>query len=145
MFRSRRLAIATVTILVLIILLVSLDYRSALCMDSSLTLSDILYIDSFRLYHVLSYASRPLWDRPDGPATILPHYYTEGLAIDEHACKLHGWTLRAQQPEMWDAIIVSSEMDLLEIRMNELDSVVDKFFIIESNSASELLTTSSDF
>lgn len=113
MFRSRRLVIATVTILVLI-LLVSLDYR-------------------FRLYHALSYASRPLWDKPDGPATILPHYYTEGLAIDEHACKLHGWASRTQQPKMWDAVIVSSEMDLLEIRMNELDLVVDKFFIIESN------------
>lgn len=145
MFRSRRLVIATVTILVLILLLVSLDYRSALSMVSSLTLADVLYIDSFRLYHALSYASRPLWDKPDGPATILPHYYTEGLAIDEHACKLHGWASRAQQPKMWDAVIVSSEMDLLEIRMNELDLVVDKFFIIESNSASILFTSSSHF
>lgn len=29
---------------------------------------------------------------------------------------------------------MSSELDLLEIRMNELDSVVDNFFIIESNA-----------
>lgn len=33
-----------------------------------------------------------------------------------------------------DAVLMSSEVDLLEIRMNELDSVVDKFFIIESNA-----------
>jgi beta-1,4-mannosyl-glycoprotein beta-1,4-N-acetylglucosaminyltransferase len=29
---------------------------------------------------------------------------------------------------------MSTELDLLEIRMNELDAVVDRFFIIESNA-----------
>lgn len=29
---------------------------------------------------------------------------------------------------------MSTELDLLEIRMNELDPVVDRFYIIESNA-----------
>jgi beta-1,4-mannosyl-glycoprotein beta-1,4-N-acetylglucosaminyltransferase len=51
---------------------------------------------------------------------------------------LHGWTERKSKPEVWDAVIFSTELDLLEIRMNELDDVVDKFFIVESDSQSPL-------
>ena len=91
---------------------------------------------SYQIQNVISYASRPLWDKPDGPTTFITHYYTEGFEFNEAACRLHGWASRAQEPQLWDAVIVSSEMDLLEVRMNELDGVVDKFFIIESNSAS---------
>ena len=35
---------------------------------------------------------------------------------------------------MLDAVLMSSELDLLEIRMNELDAVVDYFLIVESNA-----------
>ena len=35
---------------------------------------------------------------------------------------------------MWDAVLFTTELDLLEIRMEELDAVVDKFFILESNA-----------
>jgi len=31
-------------------------------------------------------------------------------------------------------VLMSSELDLLEIRLNELDAVVDRFFIVESNA-----------
>lgn len=34
---------------------------------------------------------------------------------------------------MWDAILFSTELDLLEIRMHELKDVVSKFFIVESD------------
>lgn len=91
---------------------------------------------SYQVQNAISYASRPLWDRPDGPTKFITHYYTEGLEFSDATCELHGWTSRVQEPKLWDAVIVSSEMDLLEIRMNELDGVVDKFFIIESNSVS---------
>ena len=55
--------------------------------------------------------------------------------MDSHACQLHGWAERQVKDfKVVDAILMSNEVDLLEIRMNELDSVVDKFFIIESNA-----------
>lgn len=53
-----------------------------------------------------------------------------------HMCKVHGWSQRsaASSTRVLDAVLMSSELDLLEIRMNELDSVVDRFFIVESNT-----------
>ena len=56
--------------------------------------------------------------------------------MDLHACQLHEWKQREDQEniQVLDAVLMSSELDLLEIRMNELDSVVDKFFIVESNA-----------
>ncbi|KAG6879652.1 hypothetical protein C0992_000094 [Termitomyces sp. T32_za158] len=86
--------------------------------------------------NVLSYATRPLWDAADGPKKIVSHYYAEGMKMDRHACQLHGWNEREARDDVkvMDAVLMSSELDLLEIRMNELDSVVDSFFIIESNA-----------
>ena len=50
---------------------------------------------------------------------------------------MHGWKLRSteigEKKEMWDAVLFTSELDLLEVRFTELDPVVDKFFILESN------------
>ncbi|KZT25366.1 glycosyltransferase family 17 protein [Neolentinus lepideus HHB14362 ss-1] len=87
---------------------------------------------SSRIRNFLSYSTRPLWDTPIGPRGILPHYYAEGVVFDERLCSLHGWRSREQAAEVWDAILVSTEVDLLEVRMHELDSVVSKFFIVES-------------
>ena len=36
-------------------------------------------------------------------------------------------------PEVWDAVLFSSELDLLEIRLHELSDVVSKFFIVEAD------------
>ncbi|KAL0072685.1 hypothetical protein AAF712_000448 [Marasmius tenuissimus] len=53
-------------------------------------------------------------------------------------CSLHGWKERTAEGQrtvqVLDAVLMSSELDLLEIRLNELDSVVDWFFIVESNA-----------
>ncbi|TDL22556.1 glycosyltransferase family 17 protein [Rickenella mellea] len=89
----------------------------------------------YQLQNLLSYASRPLWDTSDGPRQILPHYHADGIEIDEKLCQLHGWKRRAERdaPQLWDAVLFSGELDLLEIRMHELRHVVDKFFILESN------------
>lgn len=56
--------------------------------------------------------------------------------MDAHTCILHGWTKRADEPnvKVLDAVLMSTELDLLEIRLNELDSVVDYFLIVESNA-----------
>ena len=66
---------------------------------------------------------------------MLPHYYAEGIPYDDHLCSLHGWDIRDENelPEVWDAVLFSSELDLLEIRMHELSSIVSKFFIVESD------------
>ncbi|EJD54629.1 glycosyltransferase family 17 protein [Auricularia subglabra TFB-10046 SS5] len=88
---------------------------------------------SYQLKNLVSYASRPLWDHPDGPKTIIPHYHADGLLPDEELCKTHGWQPRQYEPDVWDAVLFTTELDLLDIRWNELDPVVDKFFIVENN------------
>ncbi|KAI0339526.1 glycosyltransferase family 17 protein [Trametopsis cervina] len=89
----------------------------------------------YQLRNTLSYATRPLWDHPDGPKDVLPHYYAPGIPMNDYTCSLHGWTARRDaQPFVLDAVLMSSELDLLEIRMHELDAVVDKFLILESNA-----------
>ncbi|OBZ62664.1 Beta-1,4-mannosyl-glycoprotein 4-beta-N-acetylglucosaminyltransferase [Grifola frondosa] len=88
---------------------------------------------SLQIHNFISYSTRPLWDRPLGPADVLPHYYAEGIHYDTHICELHGWKPRDERPDVWDAVLFSTELDLLEIRMHELDSVVSKFFIVESD------------
>ena len=56
--------------------------------------------------------------------------------MDANTCQLHGWKERQEKGvlKVLDAVLMSSELDLLEIRMNELDSVVDYFLIVESNA-----------
>ena len=61
--------------------------------------------------------------------------------MPDDICALHGWDARkpsdVQNREVWDAIILDgptdAELDLLEIRLNELKDVVHKFYIVESN------------
>ncbi|KAG0352320.1 glycosyl transferase [Gamsiella multidivaricata] len=91
------------------------------------------------LFIDIGYLSRPLWDKPqwDFDQTIV-HNYAEGMSMKER-CEAHGWTLPAQdistnQNKVYDAIIFSVELDMLEIRMRELWDVVDKFVILESNA-----------
>ena len=90
---------------------------------------------SIRIRNFLSYSTRPLWDKPLGPQKILPHYYAEGVPFDAHLCALHGWAPRPENelPEIWDAVLFSSELDLLEIRLHELAPVVSKFFVVEAD------------
>ena len=53
-------------------------------------------------------------------------------------CTLHGWQpldlseADDSRPRVYDAIIFSIELDLLEIRLKELYDVVEKFLILES-------------
>ncbi|EJD01701.1 glycosyltransferase family 17 protein [Fomitiporia mediterranea MF3/22] len=91
---------------------------------------------NYQIRNALSYATRPLWDRPDGPHDVLPHFYADGMSMDDHACQLHGWNHRPEGEDVrvLDAVLMSSEVDLLEIRLHELDRIVDRFFIVESNA-----------
>ncbi|KAK1581990.1 hypothetical protein Q3G72_010795 [Acer saccharum] len=81
----------------------------------------------------ISYFFRPLWDNPPPPFKRLPHFYAENVSM-EHLCKLHGWSIRSQPRRVFDGIIFSNELDILEIRCRELNPYVTKFVILESNT-----------
>lgn len=52
----------------------------------------------------------------------------------DHLCHLHGWSLRSEPRRVFDAIIFSNELDMLEVRWRELHPYVSKFVILESNT-----------
>lgn len=81
----------------------------------------------------ISYFFRPLWDKPPPLFKRLPHYYAENVTM-EHLCHLHGWSLRSEPRRVFDAIIFSNELDILDIRWRELHPYVTKFVILESNA-----------
>ncbi|KAI1288961.1 hypothetical protein EDD11_009483 [Mortierella claussenii] len=98
------------------------------------------------------YLTRPLWDKEEFQfEQVIVHSYAEGMSMEKR-CEAHGWTVpsltetssldpldssniaRKQTPVVFDAVIFSQELDMLEIRINELWDVVDKFLILESNA-----------
>lgn len=81
----------------------------------------------------ISYFFRPLWNNPPRPFTRIPHYYAENVSM-HHLCRLHGWSLRSEPRRVFDAILFSNELDILEIRWRELYPYVHKFIIVESNT-----------
>lgn len=81
----------------------------------------------------MAYFLRPLWDTPPPPFTRLTHYYAENLSMAA-LCKLHGWELRPSPRRLFDAVLFSNELDLLEIRYRELLPHVHRFLLLESNS-----------
>ncbi|TPX71383.1 beta-1,4-mannosyl-glycoprotein 4-beta-N-acetylglucosaminyltransferase [Spizellomyces sp. 'palustris'] len=83
-----------------------------------------------------AYLFRPIWDSPGTPWTIIPQYYAEGISGAD-VCVANSWSWRNEGdrvPKVFDAIIFSVELDLLEIRLRELLPVVDKFLILEAES-----------
>ena len=83
--------------------------------------------------HKLSYILRPIWDTPPKPFHHIPHYYAENMSM-EHLCYLHGWRVRQIPRRVYDAVLFSNELDLLEIRWQELLPLITKFIILESNT-----------
>ncbi|XP_057550037.1 uncharacterized protein LOC130828203 [Amaranthus tricolor] len=84
-------------------------------------------------YQKITYFFRPLWDKPPPSFTRLPHFYAENVSMN-HLCLLHGWSVRSEPRRVFDAIIFSNELDLVEIRWHELKPYVTKFVIMESNT-----------
>lgn len=80
----------------------------------------------------------------EGPNNVIPHIHADTLWITGEICALHGWDARPSEQangrEVWDALILdaptSAELDMLEIRLQELRDVVSKIFVVESNRAS---------
>lgn len=82
----------------------------------------------------LGYIFRPLWDSPEPRFHIIPHYPRPAAdSATDHWCGLHGWTASASRPTVIDAIQISTELDLLEIRMREYAPYVSLFVIVESD------------
>lgn len=98
-----------------------------------LILGSITIVAIFSHGQMISYFFRPLWDNPPPDFEHIPHYYAENVSMS-HLCGIHGWSLRSEPRRVFDAIIFSHELDLLEIRWNELLPYVDKFVILEANT-----------
>ncbi|CAK9145378.1 unnamed protein product [Ilex paraguariensis] len=67
------------------------------------------------------------------PICVIGSFIYENVSMD-HLCRLHGWSLRSVPRRVFDAIIFSNELDLLEIRWRELHPYVTKFVILEANT-----------
>lgn len=100
---------------------------------SLMVVAPILFIGIFDYTEKVTYFLRPLWDRPPETFNLLPHYYAENVSMGQ-LCHLHGWSLRSEPRRVFDAIIFSNELDLLEVRWRELNPYVFKFVILEANT-----------
>lgn len=98
-----------------------------------LILGPICVVGIFTYSQKISYFFRPIWDSPPPPFEHLPHYYAENVSMG-NLCHLHGWSLRSEPRRVFDGIIFSNELDMLEIRWNELYPYVNKFVILEANT-----------
>lgn len=81
----------------------------------------------------ISYFLRPLWESPPKPFIKIPHYYHENVTM-ERLCKLHGWGIRESPRRVFDAVLFSTEEDILTIRWKELYPFITQFVLLESNS-----------
>jgi beta-1,4-mannosyl-glycoprotein beta-1,4-N-acetylglucosaminyltransferase len=104
----------------------------------------------------LGYLLRPVWDRHGGAEMefhVVPHYgrdlgsWALGRSGREEErrraefCAMFGWEARptdgkgvvSGKPVIVDAVLVSTELDMLEIRMREYEPFVDLFIVVESN------------
>ncbi|KAI3991737.1 hypothetical protein MKX01_038135 [Papaver californicum] len=81
----------------------------------------------------ISYFLRPIWESPPKPFHDMPHYYHENVSM-ENLCKLHGWGIRESPRRVFDAVLFSNEVDLLQVRWNELYPYITQFVLLESNS-----------
>ncbi|GAA6051828.1 hypothetical protein JCM3770_005486 [Rhodotorula araucariae] len=80
----------------------------------------------------LAYSTRPLWDKDGAPSLVVPHYHADHVP-PANQCSVHSWHPRPQLPDVWDATIFSTELDLLLVRLDELSPVVSRFFLVESD------------
>ncbi|GJJ77997.1 beta-1,4-mannosyl-glycoprotein beta-1,4-N-acetylglucosaminyltransferase [Entomortierella parvispora] len=98
----------------------------------------------------VGYITRPIWDKQSEKFDeVLVHYFADGMTMQDR-CEAHGWKVYnsslftsqnqvqtprlGRAPTLYDAVIFSVELDMLEIRIRETWDVVDYFMILESNS-----------
>ncbi|KAK7280965.1 hypothetical protein RIF29_08562 [Crotalaria pallida] len=81
----------------------------------------------------ITYFLRPLWERPPKPFNVIPHYYNQNVSM-ENLCKLHGWGIREYPRRVFDAVLFSNEVEILNLRWRELHPYITQFVLLESNS-----------
>ncbi|XP_064968459.1 uncharacterized protein LOC135614727 isoform X1 [Musa acuminata AAA Group] len=81
----------------------------------------------------VTYFLRPLWESPPKPFRTILHYYHPNVSM-EQLCRLHGWGIRDNPRRVFDAVLFSNELDMLEIRWHELSPYISEFVLLESNS-----------
>ncbi len=59
---------------------------------------------------------------------VIRHYYAENISL-ARLCELHGWSLRENPRRVFDAVMFSNEIDLLEIRLQVLLQFCFNWFI----------------
>lgn len=97
------------------------------------------------LFNIMIYASRPWWDvalkSEEARWQIIPNLGAPKRIPKEIICASHNFSVRpvlfdakkySPHPQVFDVILFNLEWDILEIRINELQSVVEKFVILES-------------
>lgn len=86
-----------------------------------------------RYFQNISYLLQPLWDKPPTPFTRIPHYYAPNISMSQ-LYQLHGYGILSSPQHVFDAVLFSNELDILEIRYREFLAYVDRFVILEANA-----------
>jgi len=96
----------------------------------------LLLLSRTNAWRDFGYLTRPLWDKDTQFTftTVKEHYVRDTDMPVADWCKLHGWMERAAPARVFDAILFSVELDILELRLRELWDVVHTFVIVESNT-----------
>jgi len=96
--------------------------------------------ERYRLVRDALYLLRPAWDKPNSPKHLarlwiqLANYYHPNIT-DSERCASFGWQLRQHDPNfrVIDATLITVELEMLEIRLEEVWPYVDLFLIVEAN------------
>ena len=72
-----------------------------------------LFVHPFLPRGYFAYSTRPLWDRDEAPQQVLRQYWTPDLAPADR-CRLHGWTARDEETQVWDAVRAASRPALVK-------------------------------
>ncbi|KAJ3397051.1 hypothetical protein HDU92_001064 [Lobulomyces angularis] len=136
-------------------MLLSIPYQFCCIPVKIIRKSKLILIPTFILFcfwnwwlivHYAIYGSRPLWDQQykseiDRWKIINNLGFPNNLSDPQVFCKLHNFNPRENyfnnvkyvnnKIKVFDVFLFSFELDLLEVRLNELYDVIDKFVIIE--------------
>ena len=107
-------------------------YRAALVLSSAILLACIvLFTNAWRDF---GYLTRPIWDSDPDILTVVNQYARPAGMPPSVWCRMHGWEQRSLSVRVFDVVIFSVELDIFELRLQELWDVVDVFVVVESNT-----------
>ncbi|XP_074278800.1 uncharacterized protein LOC141602404 [Silene latifolia] len=93
----------------------------------------LMILGIYKHYQKITYFLRPIWENPPKPFNEITHYHNDNVTM-ETLCKLHGWGIREFPRRVFDGALFNNEVDMLQIRWNELYPYVTQFVVLESNS-----------